>query len=110
MTSHFLLDHYYETICQQNEDNKDKCQSITKVSCEGKNTAECLYLKIESPFFMIFYQLWTFFSFLLSLNFIADRSFSNVNGRATSDQIEDLEDLVSTLLANLTSFETTIIG
>ena len=56
-------------------------------------------------------QLWVFFfSFFLSLPFIADRSFSNVNGRATSDQIEDLEDLVSTLLANLTSFETTIIG
>ena len=110
MTSHFLLDHYYETICQQNEDNKDKCQSITKVSCEGKNTAECLYLKIESPFFMIFYQLWTFFSFLLSLNFIADRSFSNVNGRASEEDIEKLEEDVKKLLAEFKSFETDIIG
>ena len=70
---------------------------------------------IERPFFTIYYiqeaiQLWVLFFFFLSLPFIADRSFSNVNGRATSDQIEDLEDLVSTLLANLTSFETTIIG
>ena len=71
---------------------------------------------IERPFFTIYYiqeaiQLWVlFFFFFLSLPFIADRSFSNVNGRATSDQIEDLENLVSTLLANLTSFETTIIG
>ena len=72
---------------------------------------------IERPFFTIYYiqeaiQLWVLFFFysFLSLPFIADPSFSNVNGRATSDQIEDLENLVSTLLANLTSFETTIIG
>ena len=51
-----------------------------------------------------------FFSFLVSLNIIADRSFSDVYDRATLTQIEDLEELVSTLLANLTSFETTIIG
>ena len=55
--------------------------------------------------------VWVFFfSFLVSLNIIADRSFSDVYGRATLTQIEDLEELVSTLLANLTSFETTIIG
>ena len=56
-------------------------------------------------------QLWVFFfSFFLSLPFIADRSFSNVNGRASEEDIEDLEDLVKILMANLTSFETTIIG
>ena len=49
-------------------------------------------------------------SFFLSLPFIADRSFSNVNGRASEEDIEDLEDLVKNLMANLTSFETTIIG
>ena len=48
--------------------------------------------------------------FFLSLPFIADRSFSNVNGRASEEDIEDLEDLVKNLMANLTSFETTIIG
>ena len=35
-------------------------------------------------------------------------TFSNVNGRATSDQIDVLEDLVETLLSNMTSFETVI--
>ena len=48
--------------------------------------------------------------FFLSLPYIADRSFSNVNDRASQEDIEDLEVKMSTLLANLTSFETNIIG
>ena len=32
-------------------------------------------------------------------------TFSNVNGRATSGQIDALEDRVETLLSNMTSFE-----
>ena len=56
-------------------------------------------------------QLWVFlFSFFLSLPFIADRSFSNVDDRASQEDIEDLEVKMSTLLAKMTSFETTIIG
>ena len=35
-------------------------------------------------------------------------TFSNVNGRATSDQIDVLQDLVETLLSNMTSFETVL--
>ena len=71
---------------------------------------------IERPFsqFTIFKRLYNcgsyFYFFFLSLPFIADRSFSNVNGRASEEDIEDLEDLVKNLMANLTSFETTIIG
>ena len=66
---------------------------------------EILYYILEAI------QLWVFFfSFFLSLPFIADRSFSNVNDRASQEDIEDLEVKMSTLLANLTSFETNIIG
>ena len=68
-----------------------------------------------------------FIFFFLSLPLIADRAFSNVNGRATSDQIDVLEDLsetfsnvndratsdqiealedrIETILSNMTSFE-----
>ena len=71
---------------------------------------------IERPFFTIYYileaiQLWVFFfSFFLSLPFIADRSFSNVNGRASEEDIEELEEDVKKLLAEFKSFETDIIG
>ena len=71
---------------------------------------------IERPFFAIYYileaiqQSFFYFSFFLSLPFIDERSFFNVNGRASEEDIEDLEDLVKSLTATLTAFETTIIG
>ena len=42
--SHLLLADCYDTICQQNNDTKDKCETIkSKIKkCEGKNAAECL--------------------------------------------------------------------
>ena len=42
-----------------------------------------------------------------AIDFLEDLSatFSNVNGRATSVQIEALEDRIETLLSNMTSFE-----
>ena len=42
-----------------------------------------------------------------AIDFLEDLSatFSNVNGRATSGQIDALEDRVETLLSNMTSFE-----
>ena len=42
-----------------------------------------------------------------AVDFLEDLSatFSNVNGRATSVQIEALEDRIETLLSNMTSFE-----
>ena len=46
-----------------------------------------------------------------AIDFLEDLSptFSNVNGRATSGQIEALEDRIETILSNMTSFEN-IIG
>ena len=38
------------------------------------------------------------------------QTFSNVNDRATSDQIEALEDRIETLLSNMTLFEITPMG
>ena len=42
-----------------------------------------------------------------AIDFLEDLSatFSNVNGRATSEQIEALEDRIETLLSDMTSFE-----
>ena len=37
-------------------------------------------------------------------------TFSNVNDRATSDQIEALEDRIETILSNMTLFEITPMG